>query len=194
MMRLSTILLAIALMVPTTAQAAGPSAHDVNVVNTPLPVSVQGGVNATITNFPGTINATITNFPPQPEPVTGVCTSSVIVLGRAACQPYGPVPAGKRLLVEMVSYSIFTDGTTSPPIQFLAGQSAGFTTTIIGEPNTYAFPITPGSPVGSGALSSETRTVRIYLDEGQSLILQANFTGPNNFVQTFTFSGVLANK
>jgi hypothetical protein len=90
-----------------------PNALNVNVTNTPLPVTgtVSGAV--TITNQP---NVFVTNTPANPVPVVSVASARTPFQARASCfgQPgisgiaqcdvtFDAVPAGKRVIVEHVT-------------------------------------------------------------------------------------------
>jgi hypothetical protein len=210
-MGLALIGVTLTLFSPAAVHATPPpSTQNVNVVNFPATTTVNGEVSiagtptVNVGNMPavsisGTPSVTVANAAlatvdaGPSQAVNGTCQSSQIAADRSACKPY-TVPAGKRLVVEMISYRLVNDGSTAAPYEVLAGQDAGFTTTVIGEPNTYAFPVgTPGL-AGGASVYAETRNVRIYLDELQKLILQADFGGANNFSQEFGFSGFLQDK
>jgi hypothetical protein len=116
---------------PAAAQNAGPpSGLNVNVVNTPLPVT--GSVNATV-NFPSSIgisgnSATSPLFVtdvdnPAKQPFTSSCFTE-LTAGDNACI-FKSVPAGKELVIEMFSASIEMVTGRRPVNALLEGTANG---------------------------------------------------------------------
>jgi len=192
--------------------------QNVNVVNTPLPV--QGDINVTVVgtptvnvgNFPSstTVNGAVSitgtptvnvgntaipvNDAGQPQAVHGNCYAVAASTFVASCIA-ATVPAGKQLVVEMISYQLRSDEFNVAPFLVKAGLDAGFGNITIAQPNVFVFPV--GTPVDRGfgnLYYPETRDVRIYLDEDQSLRIGADFGSANNLQQSFAFSGFLVNK
>jgi hypothetical protein len=158
-----------------------------------VPVTVQGGSvngNVSITNTP---NVSVVNIPSVKieagDPVSGTCSDTV---GSKLCVLY-TVPAGKRLVVQQISYHVVAD-PSAPAFLIIFGRLHSNTIFLCFGCDTMAF-----SPLFSAALSTtyryaDTRLVRYYVDEGDSFIGQLGFNGANNFAQTISFSGSLVDK
>ncbi len=126
----------------------------------------------------------------QPQPVNGGCNIDSGFALFALCDMY-TVPAGKRLVVEMFSYAIFSNAIEAPPYRVAVGLDQGSPHVVS---NVLWF-----APVYSVNLTNQTsyadtRAIRLYFDEGQKVQAEADFSGPNHFVQGFQFSGFLTNK
>ncbi len=122
-------------------------------------------------------NSVSTHDAGQLQPVTGFCETS----GSADCNIY-TVPAGKRLVVEQFSYEFSTDGLTVPVLVRAVG-------TI-----TLSFsPVFGGCAPGT-CVYADTRSVRLYLDAGQTLDAVAFFSAGNTFPVRYDFSGFLSDK
>jgi len=140
----------------------------VNPENTPVPVRDAG----------------------QTQPVSGAC-SYFPSNGDAKCDLY-TVPAGKRLVVELISYRL-----ASPTTMQAVGASFGESSVVVcfGCPDVYVFPAGMTVEAFNANLWRDTRAVRFYLNENQTLSASGAFSsGSNNFGQAFTFSGFLVNK
>jgi hypothetical protein len=124
------------------------------------------------------------------QPVNGACTASfAAALGNCVLFT---VPAGKRLVVETVSYSVVV-----LPSQSLVSIVFGLNTVSqyfqVGSPNLYAVSSAPYSN-GAAVGYSASQPLRIYLDEGQAFAAGGSISGSNNYEQDFSFSGYLVEK
>ena len=191
--------------VEAAAAAGPPGGVQVDVVNTPLPVT--GSVSGTIGLAPGTavglapgtsvqIDNTVgnpvrvrnVNDAIQPVQVTQTCTTTAIGCGGTIYT----VPAGKRLVVEYASMSVCS----------LPGQSAqlSISTTIGGAAVEHFVSIAPPAAgpgsnsigcnplVSTGSsLTAVGQPVRLYADAGTLVGANADRTS-NTGNATFTFS------
>lgn len=125
------------------------------------------------------------------QPVNGACSAS---FGDSVgnCILY-TVPAGKRLVVETVSYSVVVE-----PGQNLVSILFGLNTPLpyfqVGSPNLYGVSTSPYFN-GAAFIYSATQPLRIYLDEGQSFTGggSVNSSG-SSYEQDFSFSGYLVDR
>lgn len=129
----------------------------------------------------------------QPQPVNGVCNPPGIT---GICDMY-TVPAGKRLVVEMFSYLVRSDSspTGSPPFLIRFGDSTAIHTICGSCPQAYNLPPTFAGSDGVGGFNwTDTRIVRMYLNENQTLSVSVAVSGVNNLGGIFVFSGFLVDK
>lgn len=128
------------------------------------------------------------------QPVNGVNTCTSIFNHYVKCKLY-TVPAGKRLVVETVSYQVTFDAT-----QFLYSLAFGTDDTStqylrISAPNVFV--VAPGPPTvfGGNKYYSASQSLRFYIDEGQVLAAGMEH-GPSNtnYSHIFAFSGYLVDK
>jgi hypothetical protein len=132
------------------------------------------------------------------QPVSGFCNAYAPweYPGLAKCELY-TVPAGKRLVVETVSFRLVIltgqdvrevvfgkNNTQSPRLEF--------------GPGSYA--VSPGTPTADNILFeklySGSQALRFYLEEGEGLAGQDVYTGASvmSYPQSFGFSGYLVDK
>lgn len=129
---------------------------------------------------------------PSAQPVNGTCTTASDTVGAIKCALYS-VPAGKRLVVETVSYKMAT--ASGSAVYFVTyGQDAGFASLPFGYPNILS--VTPafayeqaGARIYTGA-----QALQMYIDENQSFAAGGSRGGTANYVQSFSFSGYLVDK
>jgi hypothetical protein len=128
---------------------------------------------------------------PSAQPVNGTCQAST-QFGSIKCNLY-TVPAGKRLVVETVSYRATAPGSSSIG-QVLFGQDAGYSNLILGLPNTYL--ISPSLIITDGGIKvyGGTQALVAYIDEGKTLAAGVIVIGATNYIQDFVFSGYLVDK
>jgi hypothetical protein len=124
------------------------------------------------------------------QPVNGACIAS-FAAGPGSCVLF-TVPAGKRLVVETVSYSVVVS-----PTQSLGSIVFGLNTVPqyfqVGSPNLYAVSTAPYFN-GAAVVYSASQPLRIYLDEGQAFAAGGSISDSNNYEQDFSFSGYLVEK
>jgi hypothetical protein len=166
--RLVAAAIALAFALPGAAWAIGSTPVSVtNPENAPVPVRDAG----------------------QTQPVSGVCTYFPTIDSK--CDLY-TVPAGKRLVIELVSYRLASP-TNMQAVGATFGESFGVV--CFGCGDEYAFPAGTGVEAFGANLWRDTRAVRFYLNENQTLSASGAFSsGSNSFGQMFTFSGFLVNK
>jgi hypothetical protein len=110
----------------------------------------------------------------------------------AACVMY-TVPAGKRLVVETVTYLLSTLATSNVFTNLTFGYSQNGTTPA--PENTYNFAVNPVVLPGNGLQwAYGTLSLRMYLDEHQSLMGSFAFSPATGVAQEFGFSGYLVDK
>ncbi len=129
---------------------------------------------------------------PTAQPVTGACYAASDGLGNIKCSLYS-VPAGKRLVVETVSYKMVTASSTSAYfINF--GEDAGFANLSFGYPNV--FNVTPSFAYeqGGARVYTATQALQMYVDENKTLAAGGVRGGGANYLNTFSFSGYLVDK
>jgi hypothetical protein len=126
-------------------------------------------------------------------PVSGVCGASEIdTPGYARCFLY-TVPAGKRLVVEMVTYKLARESSLQVT-QLLFGKAETFASNFLFGPKVLA--VTP-QPAFDPALRAYlgSQSVRLYLEENETLGAIAYFqTGSPAYEQQFGFVGYLVDK
>ncbi len=144
----------------------------------PTPVHAVVAANVQVVNPDSSSIPTHDAAPPQP--VTGFCETSS---GSGSdCLIY-TVPSGKRLVVEQFSYEISASFSIAPILVRAEGTTA------------FSFPPAfGGCDSGGTCIYADTRSVRLYLDEGQGLSGVAFFSAANTFPVTYHFSGFLSNK
>lgn len=124
------------------------------------------------------------------QPVNGACSAS-FADSVGTCILF-TVPAGKRLVVETVSYSV-----ALTPSQYLTSILFGLNTALpyfqVGSPNLYAVSTTPYFNGGANVYSA-SQPLRIYLDQGQAFVAGGSVTGSSNYEQDFSFSGYLVDR
>jgi hypothetical protein len=167
--------LAATLLGPAASQASSlglPIATDVNVINTPAV----------------TVNNSAANPVPvrdvdraAQEPVSGECAAVYgTVTNLKQCALY-TVPAGKRLVVETVTYQLGIENTAFP-----YGATFG---------NTSAAAVFTFAPtfVGNDGINHYANAVstRFYLGPGETLSAFAQFSAATIYGQRFAFSGYL---
>ena len=126
------------------------------------------------------------------QPVSGGCSGFAALSGITKCVLY-TVPAGKRLVVELVSFEAAADGSNSVYKILVGKNNPPFGNILIG---TNVFTLSPGvaTVISTTKLYFGSQTLRFYLDENEQLAGQVNFTGGTNFQQLFSFSGYLVDK
>jgi len=182
----------------------------VQVVNTPLPVSVQGTAtvagNVGITGTP-TVSATqsgiwnvgladgaainVGNTASNPVPVLEarepVLLTEHAPLG-ADCPAtfFYVVPAGKRLVVEHVSGRMNIPADATPTIDFIWNGSKDSTGTFVGAPSGFVVPqvVGPLGVLGDHNLVAFNHPTRAYADAGK-------FVGVISCISTFQKTGDL---
>jgi hypothetical protein len=126
------------------------------------------------------------------QPATGACSAFSNGIGTLKCALY-TVPAGKRLVVETVSYRMTTASGT--PIYFVNfGEDVGFADLPFGTPNI--FNVAPVFAYASGGDTTYTGTqaLRMYVDENKVFAAGGSRGGSVNYEQRFSFSGYLVDK
>ena len=176
----------------------GPPTRDVNVANTPLPVTGSLAVQGAVTLAPGTsvnVNSSVqnpvrvrsVNDAIQPVQVSTTCSTSAL-----GCLPnIYTVPVNKRLVIEYASMNVCV----------LPGQSAQFSiSTSVGGTsathylNTAPPAASPGSSAigcNSAAASSTTavgQQIRLYADPGTTVTVEGARANGVNGNQAFSFS------
>ena len=196
--------LAVTLSVPATRAAGPPAGLDVNVVNTPLPVT--GSVTGTIGLAPGTsvqidnpvgnpVRVRNVNDAIQPVQASGGCSSTSGTVGCVPASTFYTVPAGKRLVIEYASLDAC----------ILPGQSAELSifTTAGGVFARHAANIAPAAagpgatnfscnPPSASSITAVGQQVRLYADAGTFVAVEADrnsATGTALFF--FSISGYL---
>lgn len=130
---------------------------------------------------------------PTLQPVNGACGGFIDNNGVIKCLLF-TVPAGKRLVVETVSYSATTQAGT-PVYQVVFGQNDPSAANLFySSTNTYAVNPAYAYENGGARVYSATQALRIYIDENQSLAAGDSHGGNANYQQLFTFSGYLVDK
>ena len=126
----------------------------------------------------------------QPQSVSGGC--GYFPISGDHCDLY-TVPAGKRLVVELFSFRLASDnaGSNEPYVVVLGRSTVIF---CFNCSDFYAFSPGTGHAGPTVTLWSDTRPVRFYLDENQTLSVTVSHNGSNSWGQAFTFSGFLVNK
>jgi hypothetical protein len=127
------------------------------------------------------------------QPVNGTCTAAYYVnnVGAGKCVLF-TVPAGKRLVVETVSYYVNVDPSL-PLLNIVFGLNTPSANILPGSPNTYTVSTTPTNN-GVSLYYSASQALHIYIDEAQSLAAAFQDSGGANYDQTFSFSGYLVDK
>ena len=172
-------------LVPLVSRGQGnsgnhPPPFDVNVVNTPLPVT--GTV--TVGNLGDSPLPVRDVDNPARQPVQARANCSVTI--ETGCLPtIYTVPAGKRLVIEYASMD------ANVPAGELA--QLAIATRTGGETVEHAFPLTPPSVAFSaGRAANVGQQVRLYADPGTSVVVtgsRSGFGSPASFI--FTISGHL---
>lgn len=126
------------------------------------------------------------------QPVNGACSGFSAAFNITKCLLY-TVPAGKRLVVESMSLQSYSDSTQSV-VRLLFGKDSPQFANIAFGPGVYS--ASPGTPaIASGAkYYSGFQPVRFYMEEGDGLAAEVDYTGGSNFQQSFSFSGHLVDK
>jgi hypothetical protein len=126
------------------------------------------------------------------QPVSAGCSGFSALTGITKCVLY-TVPAGKRLVVELVSFEAAADSSNSVYKILFGKNNPPFGNILIG---TNVFTLSPGvATVLSGTkLYFGAEALRFYLDESEQLAGQVDYTGGTNFQQQFSFSGFLVDK
>jgi hypothetical protein len=188
------ILLAVVATLGVTEQAVGqgpPSGLNVNVVNTPLPVT--GSVTGTVTLAPGTaVEATVVNPANMPT-----LTSSIDDRGRVAYQStitqacdatthfctftFPPVPSSHRLVINHISGDVRYQSNANHTIVFLNTSTGG----LVGRQFYQFFP-----PVLGGETVFD-QSVLVYFDGGTAFEvnvedLSGAFVGSGSQIMTVT--------
>jgi hypothetical protein len=188
-----------ALLLMNLASAAGPSLAqanasgppnglNVNVLNTPLPVtgtvsgqvSVVGMPNVVVTNTAATAVPTRDLNSParQPYMFFGSCEST----SSNSCQiKTAPVPAGKRLVLQQVNGSMQLFGTALPQA-FTVFLSGG------GYLSTLPRPISSFSGLSNFSINE---TVLAYVDAGQNITVQPSCFNGFSIIASTMLSGYL---
>ncbi len=135
-------------------------------------------------------NSVSTHDAGQLQPVNGACGSIVDSFGNATCNLY-TVPSGKRLVVELFSYQLQASPTDANPFIVLVGLNTGFA---VPTANVFSFPPVLAGSNPPRTAYADTRVIRVYFDEGQTVQADAQFGGTNATGQAFFFSGFLSNK
>jgi hypothetical protein len=126
------------------------------------------------------------------QPVNGRCIAGTDSNGAIKCVLYS-VPAGKRLVVETVSYQAVSEAGT-PVYQVLFGLNDPSSSNLF-YPGSNIYSVTPTFVYETSArVYSATQALRIYIDENQSLAAGDTHGGTANFQQGFSFSGYLVDK
>jgi hypothetical protein len=126
------------------------------------------------------------------QPVNGACSGFSAAFNITKCLLY-TVPAGKRLVVESISFQSYTDSAQSV-VRLLFGKDSPQYANIAFGAGVYS-----GSP-GTPAIASGTKyysgfqPVRFYMEEGDGLAAEVDYTGGSNYQQSFSFSGHLVDK
>ena len=129
---------------------------------------------------------------PTAQPVNGACTTAADGFGSIKCALYS-VPAGKRLVVETVSYKMTTASGTA--VYFVTfGQDAGFANLPFGYPNIYNLTPVFTYEFASGRTYTGAQALQMYIDENQTFAAGGARGGTVNYVNTFAFSGYLVDK
>jgi hypothetical protein len=126
------------------------------------------------------------------QPVDGHCSGFSSGDNLTKCSLY-TVPAGKRLVVETFSFHVDSDSTQSV-YRLLLGKDTPQYGNILFGPGVYA--ISPGTPViiSGSKVYVGLQPLRFYMEEGDSLVAEVDYTGGSNYVQNFGFSGYLVDK
>ena len=166
---------------PDPRPGASTPVQVVNQATNPVPVTGTLGVNGTVP----------VHDAGQPEPVEGQCIAAPAGGATATCNMF-TVPAGKRLVVELISYVSNSSPTDGKPVDIIFGNSA--TLDFEGSSGRYFLP-----PVFNGALGNlerfaDTRQARVYLDQNQALGVRIHFDQNNHVGSYFMFSGFLVNR
>lgn len=126
-------------------------------------------------------------------PVSGYCTASEFdTPGFARCFLH-TVPVGKRLVVEMVSYSLAREASLQVT-QLLFGKAETYSSNFLFGPRVLQ--VTP-QPVFNPTLRAYagSQAVRLYLEENETLGAIAYFqAGGPVYEQQFGFTGFLVDK
>jgi hypothetical protein len=126
-------------------------------------------------------------------PVSGYCTASEFdTPGYARCFLY-TVPAGKRLVVEMVSYNLAREPSLQVT-QLLFGKAETFSSNFLFGPKVLQ--VTPQSVFNPTVRAyGGSQAVRLYLEENETLGAIAYFqTGGPAYEQQFGFVGYIVDK
>ncbi len=126
------------------------------------------------------------------QPVYGACQTYADSGGNIKCSLY-TVPAGKRLVVESAGYSVST-ATGSVVYEILFGPDAGYPNVSLFSPNVHFVAQVLAFELGSTRNFSATQALKIYLDEGQTLVAGTSHGGSANYLEYFKFSGYLVDK
>jgi hypothetical protein len=116
---------ALALTAGTVAWSANPPLN-VNVSNTPLPVSVTNATtnqSVTVTNSASSpVNTTVTNTATNPVPISNgdrpTAFNQTFAVAGANKPAFVPIPAGCRLVIQVVSFSV-SDATPTAHLPFI---------------------------------------------------------------------------
>jgi len=130
---------------------------------------------------------------PSADPVHGTCMAATYLLQSSKCILY-TVPAGKRLVVETVTYNLYVSSVSA--LRVIFGQDSGKANLYTSDPNV--FQLAPAiTGVSQSAYSyGNSAAIRFYLDAGQSLAGQADLSGPDAGFSpdVFGFSGYLVER
>jgi hypothetical protein len=209
-------MLAVAAM--TSSAYAAPKGIPVYITNdpsTPIPVngnvSVSGTANVNVTN-PVTVANTaaapipvvVTNPAPpvtitQPalEVASGYCNRGAIN-GVVRCPLY-TVPAGKRLIVDQVSYYVTHDiGVSTDELIYGLDNSAGdymfwpsARTVYIHHPTSVTRSTVNGYGNSPVEIADGTQSIQLVFEAGETFSAQYTHSSNSNWVQTFMFQGHL---
>jgi hypothetical protein len=131
---------------------------------------------------------------PTAQPVSGHCMadSPANHPGMAKCVLY-TVPAGKRLVVETVSFGLVT-AAAEDVSEVVFGKNHTEVVNILFAAGAYA--VSPGTPFISTTTKrySGSQQLRFYLEEDEGLAGQVYYTGGPSYMQDFGFSGYLVDK
>jgi hypothetical protein len=213
-MRINSRLVALfglVLGVQICAQAADPGPPgglNVNVVNTPLPV--QGTVSGTVSisgtpsvNVANTPNVNVANTPN----VNVTNTVTTIDAANPASQPFQraevvswnnpnliggdatfTVPAGKRLVIEVVSYSLFLPTGTRPTLNFIDVSTANSNQ----SPVSYYVPVSLQGNNGTEDVFTGNSLTRLYADPGSTVDVAVRSNSTSGLASV-SVSGYLVN-
>lgn len=126
------------------------------------------------------------------QPAHGVCNATSDSFGAIKCTLYS-VPAGKRLVVETVSYQMATASGT-PVYSVVFGEDTGSALLRLGDPNVFSLTPMFAYEQGGAHVYTGTQALLMYVDENKIFAGGGVRGGMANYVQEFSFSGYLVDK